>query len=195
MHIHTCCNNSHLLFSSLLHRKNSWKSCSYLLSPILLTFSFKPLHLGFLYHLWLLCHSVLITLTFLLSDLMSSSLFSFFLTCHWSASWYCWSLPPLRHSPWLPGPTFSWFKLLIHFWCWFFLIFKPPNTGVAQDSALKCYFLDIYWVLGGAIQSWVLNIISMLTAPVLPSDPISKGSSKLPVQHLHCRSGASLVLS
>ena len=135
----------------------------------------------------------MITVTFLLSDLMISSSFSFFLTCHWSASWYCWSLPPLRHSPWLPGPTFSWFKLLIHSWCCFFLMFQPPNTGVAQDSALKCSFLDIYWVSGGAIQSWVLNIISILTAPVLPSYLISKGSSKLPIQYLHCRSRASLV--
>ena len=65
---------------------------------------------------------------------------------------------------------------------------QPPNIGVAQDSALRCSLLDIYWVSGGLIRSRVLNTISMLTAPVLPSYLISRGSSKLPIQHLHCMS-------
>lgn len=60
-----------------------------------------------------------------------------------------------------------------------------PNRGVAQNSALRLSLPDTYWVSGELIQSWVLNIICMLTPPVLTSYLISRGSSKLPSQHLH----------
>lgn len=145
MHIHTCCNNSHLLFSVSFIAKVLERVVTYLLSPIPLTFSFKPLHLGFLYLLW--CYATLLWLQW-----------PSYCQIWWSVHRFHFSWPVIGqrvdtvdHShlwgtllDFLNPPSLG-LKLLIHSWCWFFLMFQPPNTGVAQDSALKYSFLDIYW--------------------------------------------------
>lgn len=86
-----------------------------------------------------------------------------------------------------PGPTFSWFKLFLHLWYQFFLMFQSLKE-VAQDSVLGLSFPAYAQSSGGPIQGWLWSPISMLATPVLIPCLISRRYSRLPVQHLHCMS-------
>lgn len=93
-----------------------------------------------------LYYSVKIAVTSLLLNLMANSVFTLLhpLSVSKLALFTTPSFKTLLSLA--PGPTFSWFKLFLHLWYQFFLMFQSLKE-VAQDSVLGLSFPAVYQVL------------------------------------------------
>lgn len=191
-HIHTCYNIS-LPFLIFLYSQNPWKTFHTAVSssPHLL-FECMAVRLS-LSPLQLHC-SVSATVTSLLPNLMAHSVFTLLHPL-------CQQVGTADHTL-LQNTSFlgSWTHILLVEALSPSLISVLRHALNSERSGLglspRTFFSGYRLKSSGElIQSSVLSTISMLTTPVLTPYPISKGYSKLPIQHLTVCLKAKLTLT